>query len=392
MKFVVDANMPFGKQVFSMAGDVIVVPGSDISATHLKDADALLVRSVTQVNEELLSGSPVKFVGTATIGEDHIDKEYLAENKIGFTSAQGCNANSVSEWFTAAILHTADLLNMRLKNKTLGIVGVGNVGKRILEKALALGMKVIINDPPRQEVEGDSHIGDPLPKDISLPFSPLSELLKTADFVTVHVPLTRDGNHATNQMFDSEIFSKMKPTAVFINASRGDVVDEPALRDALDNKTIATALLDVWHNEPTISIPTLQRTMLATPHIAGYSYDGKINGTQMVFDACMRHFNLDYVWDKSDVPEPVFPQFSINVMKNESDENVLRRIIYAMYPILADDNRLRNEIFNTDNKSFVRLRKTYPIRREWHHTKINIGHSSDTLNKILQGLSFNISS
>jgi erythronate-4-phosphate dehydrogenase len=394
MKIVMDENIPFGPELFSRIGDVRTLPGRGIKPSDLKDVDALLVRSVTRVDEELLSGSPVKFVGTATIGDDHIDKEYLHRSRIGFSTARGCNANSVSEWVVCSILHAADILGIRTRDLTLGIVGVGNVGRRVFEKARALGMNVLLNDPPRADAEA-AHRGLPLREDETQEFVGLDPVLERADIVTLHVPLTREGVHATHRLIGAEQLRKMKASAVIINSSRGPVVEEEALRLALSGGVIRAAMLDVWVNEPDISPSTLERVLIGTPHIAGYSLDGKANGTRMVYEACIRFFGMHPEGQKLRLPPPAVREMTLDFAEDETGDESVRRVLSAAYPILRDDARLRAQfrLFPPDQTGvrFDWLRKTYPVRREWHSIRLKIGKDSmHPSAAVLGGLGFRV--
>ena len=392
MRFVIDENMPFARDVFSTIGDAVALPGRKISNADLKTATALLVRSITRVDESLLKGTAVQFVGTATIGEDHIDKEYLRQAGIGFASAQGCNANSVSEWWTAAVLCAAEDIGFDISGLTVGIIGVGNVGHRVWSKARALGMRVLLNDPPRADSEG-RHSGDPLPGSETAEFVSLKTVLAESDIITVHVPLTEDGPYPTQRLLGASEFKAMKPSVIYINASRGDTHDEAALQAALDSKLIRAAILDVWENEPGISNETVRRTLYGTPHIAGYSLDGKINGTAMVFDACMRHFGIKAAWDRSNVPPPPFPNIDVQC-KTYDPLAVLRRVVLRLYPFREDVERFRGVLSQPDTsaagKLFDHLRKTYPERREWHHTTLSLSGADKKLESIFRGLGFKI--
>ena len=265
--------------VFLPSGEVEVLGGRDITSQKVADADALLVRSITPVNEQLLSGSRVRFVGTATIGFDHVDLAYLERNGIGFASAPGSNANSAAEYVIAALLEIGRRHNIRLEGKSIGVIGVGNVGSRVARKCEALGMHVLRNDPPLQRQTGDPQ------------YVPL-EALYDCDFITIHTPLTREGIDKTFHLADAGFFSSLKPGAVFLNASRGAVVDSPALQQAIRAGRLRAVVLDVWEDEPDIDTGLLEMVDLGTPHIAGYSYDGKVAGMIMIYNALCAHFHL----------------------------------------------------------------------------------------------------
>ena len=258
LSILVDENVAYARESFGRVGSVRVLPGRRITAADVERVDVLIVRSVTRVNEALLAGSSVKFVGTATIGCDHVDVEYLRGRGIAFASAPGSNATSVAEYIVAALLLSAHARQRPLEGSALAVIGVGNVGARVAEKASALGMRCVLNDPPRQR---NSH--DPA-------FVARDEALSQAEYVTLHVPLERTGPDATVGMAGRAFFDLMQSDAVFLNTSRGAVVDEEALASALDSGRVSHAVLDVWQREPDIDPQMVGRAFLATPHIAGY--------------------------------------------------------------------------------------------------------------------------
>ena len=299
MKIVADGNIPFVKECFSTIGEVKVVPGRQIKPEVLADADCLLVRSVTKVNEKLLAGSKVRFVATATIGFEHIDTEYLAKNKIGFASAPGSNANSVAEYIVAALLSVGKKHKIKLEGKSIGIVGVGNVGSRVAKKCGALGMKVLLNDPPLQRQTGDSK------------YLPI-EKLYDCDFITFHTPLTFEGIDKTFHLADEKFFKSLKPGCVFINSSRGGVMDTQALKAAMKSGKLKAVILDVWENEPNIDNELLRMVDIGTPHIAGYSLDGKIAGMIMIYEAACKFFGLKPQRTiENYLPAPLVPEIRI---------------------------------------------------------------------------------
>ncbi|MDA0991845.1 MAG: 4-phosphoerythronate dehydrogenase, partial [Verrucomicrobia bacterium] len=255
MKIVCSANMPFVEAAFDTLGDVICKQGRDIGPDDVRDADILAVRSTTKVTRELLAGSRVRFVGTATIGTDHMDLDYLAAAGIDWCYSPGCNANSVAEYVTAALLHLANQHGFTLAGKTIGIVGVGNVGRRVLEKAQALGLKVLLNDPPREREQDDS-----------ADFHPIDVVLAQSDILTLHVPLTHDGPDATHHLVDAAFLKKLKPGAIFINAARGPVVETDALIATIRSGAISHAVIDTWEGEPAYRHDLLPLADIATPH------------------------------------------------------------------------------------------------------------------------------
>lgn len=354
MKIIADRNQPLIREAFAQLGEVVVLPVSEITPAVLRDATALIVRSTIKVDENLLRGSAVKFVGTFTIGFDHVDLTYLHSAKIGFAAAAGCNANSVSEYFCAAMLTYAVEKKLDLRDKTVGVIGVGNVGKLVAEKARALQMRVLLNDPPRAKIEGAQNFVD------------LSTLLKESDFVTLHVPLEKNGADATYKMANDDFFAAMKNGAVFINSARGKVIDDAALLNALNRGKIAAAILDVFYSEPQISPVLLPKLFLATPHIAGYSYNGKVNGTKIIFAALCKYFNINATWNA----QPFMPSPEISHIDIQSDADFYTEmddVVSAIYNIRADSKRF----FATPEK-FRELRDHYPQRLEFPHTTIAV--------------------
>ncbi|MFA6186144.1 MAG: 4-phosphoerythronate dehydrogenase PdxB [Phycisphaerae bacterium] len=373
MKIIADENIPFVKECFSSAGDCQTCHGRKISNEILKDADALLVRSITKVNEELLAGTNVKFVATATIGFEHIDIDYLAKNNIGFSSAPGSNANSVSEYITSAILNLADKYNFDVTKKSIGIIGVGNVGSRVEKKAKALGMKVVLNDPPLARKTGDKK------------YRTLKEIFD-CDIVTCHTPLISDGIDKTFHLADEAFLKSLKKGAIFINSSRGKVHDTNALKNAISSGKFTAVVLDVWENEPNIDSELLDMVDFATPHIAGYSYDGKVAGMIMIYEAFCRHFGVEITQKIGDfLPRP---QISEIFIKN-NEKKPLRFAVSSLYDIRKDDAALRwlkNEPADKRGAFFDGLRKNYPVRREFQNTTISVNDAS--LKSVFEGLGF----
>jgi erythronate-4-phosphate dehydrogenase len=359
MKIVADPNIPFVREAFGPLGEIVLVPGRAITGESVRDADALLVRSVTRINASLLDGSRVQFVATATIGTDHVDEQYLEAHGIGFSSAAGSNANSVAEYVVAALLELADRRKFRLRDKTLGVVGVGNVGSRVVRYAQALGMRVLQNDPPRQLAEG-------LPEFVSL-----ERVLGEADIVTLHVPLLETTRH----MFHHDNLNRV----LLLNTARGAVVDNRALLKAMDGDRIPAAVLDVWENEPNILPELLDVVDLGTPHIAGYSFDGKVGGTRMIYEALCRYFKVPVTWQPN---LPLVPPMKVSV---DRGEGALREIIRQAYAIRRDDAALRASV-----RSFDKLRAEYPVRREFHNIELVIRGGDDELVTALKALGFRV--
>jgi erythronate-4-phosphate dehydrogenase len=378
VKIVADTNIPFVKECFSSAGQVTVVPGREMSAETVADADALLVRSVTEVNERLLAGSKVKFVGTATIGFEHIDVDYLEKNGIGFASAPGSNANSVAEYVVAALLETGQKYNFDLDGKSVGIIGVGNVGSRVEKKCRALGMGPVLNDPPLKRQTGDEK------------YRPLQELFDS-DFITLHTPLTFEGRDKTFHLADENFFNSLKDGVVFINTSRGGVVDTDALKKAIKNLKIKATVLDVWENEPDIDTELLDMVDIGTPHIAGYSYDGKITGMIMIYKALCKHFGLEQVHKIDDfLPVPSKPEIKLKV-KECSPQQVIKAAVDGVYDVTEDDKNLRRILNMPLGKrcaTFDRLRREYPVRREFQNTTVVFSDEYNNVTEKLRRIGF----
>jgi erythronate-4-phosphate dehydrogenase len=373
MKIVADPNIPFVPEAFGSLGDVRLVPGREIRADTVRDADILLVRSVTPVNAALLDGSRVKFVATATIGFDHIDREYLSQRGIGFARAEGSNANSVAEYVVAAMLSVARFRKFHLRDKTLGVIGVGNVGSRLVRYGEALGMRVLQNDPPRQRAEKLPH------------FVSLERVLAEADIMTLHVPLAHDGEDATFHLFDKDRLDALEDRQpILFNTARGAVVDNRALLKAIDGERLGGVVLDVWENEPNISPELLDVVDIGTPHIAGYSFDGKVNGIRMIYDAVCKFFNVPPEWTPK-LPPPPIPQLRVLVEPATDDEDALRDAVHRIYNIKGDDAALRNEI-----RSFDKLRAEYPVRREFFNTEIVLRGASEELRAKFAALGFKV--
>lgn len=343
MKIVADDKIPFLKGVLEPFFEMVYLPGGKIGPADVRDADALITRTRTRCDRALLAGSKVGFIATATIGFDHIDTAALRELGIDWTNAPGCNAASVAQYLACVL---ADF-RIPLAGKTLGVVGVGNVGSRVVRVGEAFGMRVLQCDPPRAEREGGSR------------FRPLDELVAEADFLTFHVPLERGGGHPTFHLADAALLAAMKPGAVLINTSRGEVVDGSALKAALQAGSIGGAVLDVWEHEPEIDLELLELVRLGTPHIAGYSTDGKANGTAMSVQAVGRHFGvIEYTgWTPYSLPVPEQPLIRLDAALPESEQ--LSAACRASYDIRFDDAQLR-----ADPAGFERQRGNYRIRRE----------------------------
>ncbi len=471
MKTIVAETVMLGREAFETLGDVEVIPDRIIGLEHLQDADALIIRSKTNVTPELLEGSSVRFVGTATAGFEHIDFQTLEEKGIGWCASPGCNADSVADYVTAALLHLPielvpthksivgcsyrlpvfgkrSLCGVRrgrflntgkrrlhhstqplnrggvLEGKTLGVIGVGQVGSRVAKRAEALGLRVLLNDPPRaarefpmsgknppptmegKEIEyrilnaehSTSNVQRPIqeipcgegcPKggvglsDEGSDFSSLETLLAQSDIVTMHVPLITEKPWPTLQMADSRFFEKMKRGSVFINASRGKVLDSDALLHAKENGIVSHAVLDVWDPEPCIRLDVQGIADIGTAHIAGHSLEGKLNGTVHVYREACHFFEIEPTWD----PAPFLPAIEVPELeidpRGKSDNNVMAEAVAAVYDIAADDTALRDapETFDT-------LRANYGVRREFFNTRVTLSEERPELVQKLRTLGF----
>lgn len=347
MKIVADENLAFTEYFFADFGEIQQAAGRTLTHADVKDAEALLVRSVTQVNAELVQDTKLKFVGSATIGTDHLDIAALEQYNIAWSNAAGCNAQAVAEYVITALLHLKPELIDANDSFTLGIIGLGNVGSRLAVMAKLLGWKVIGHDPfvQREQIEQVD----------------LSTLLKTADAISTHVPLTKTGNHPTYHLINAEALVQMKPTAILINSARGPVVEEAALIVDIQ-QTQRAVVLDVFEHEPEISEQLLNLIRLVTPHIAGYSLEGKARGTQMIYDAFCSTFNYPATKQfETQLPvcEPYFKERDLKA--------VLKQYLTQIYDIARDDANLRACLKDgkVEQKAFDYLRKTYPLRREW---------------------------
>ncbi|ADO47666.1 4-phosphoerythronate dehydrogenase PdxB [[Enterobacter] lignolyticus] len=349
MKILVDENMPYARELFSRLGEVKAVAGRPIPQHELDDADALMVRSVTKVNEALLAGKPVKFVGTATAGTDHVDDAWLAQAGIGFSAAPGCNAIAVVEYVFSALLMLAERDGFSLADRTVGIVGVGNVGGRLQKRLEALGIRTLLCDPPRADKGDDED------------FRTLDELVQEADILTFHTPLFKDGPYRTLHLADDALIRRLKPGTILINACRGPVVDNAALLARLQAGQPLSVVLDVWEPEPELNTALLERVDIGTAHIAGYTLEGKARGTTQVFEAYSQFIgHPQQVALDSLLPAPEFGRVTLH---GALDESTLKRLVHLVYDVRRDDAPLR-KVAGIPGE-FDKLRKNYLERREW---------------------------
>jgi erythronate-4-phosphate dehydrogenase len=381
MKIVCAETVLLGKEAFSSAGTTQVVPDREITRDHLDDADALIVRSKTAVDHDLLHGTPVKFVGTATAGTDHIDKDSLESQDIYWCAAPGCNANSVSEYLICALLVLARRHGFDLEGKTIGVIGCGNVGSRVAAKCAALGMQVLRNDPPLAAASTDPD------------FFPLEHVLGASDIVSLHVPLVRHKPWPTERMADYLFFEQLKPGAVFVNSSRGSVCDYDALMEARRCGAVSRMILDVWNPEPAFRTDVLKLTDLASPHIAGHSYEGKLNGTIACYNDFCNFFEIPKNWNvAASLPEPDVPTIKIDCTGRD-DEELLLDMVRQVYDIETDDRLIREAAVCGDidrARNFDALRRSYRMRREFMHTAVDAKNAGGSLPEKIKAFGFSL--
>ncbi|WP_432473952.1 4-phosphoerythronate dehydrogenase PdxB [Amphritea sp. HPY] len=354
LKIVADENIPAAELLFSGFGEVVRRPGRQLSATDVADADLLLVRSITPVNEALLAGSKVRFVGTATIGTDHIDQRYLQEKGISFASAPGCNADAVTEYVLSVLSLLAGEQGFKLQDKTLGIIGVGNVGGRLQARLEQIGVKLLLNDPPRQQSEGGE-------------FCELHNLLQQADIICMHTPLVKGGDHPSLHLLNKSNLSLIKQGAILLNAGRGPVIDNQDLLEWHRQREDVTLVLDVWEHEPRVDAALAERVRIGTPHIAGYSLDGKIRGTYMLYHAFCAANGIEPQLTLGEcLPQDNAPELELSGCVDPA------KAIHQVYDPRQDDARFRDSLLDQAEqpKQFDLLRKHYPVRREFAAVKL----------------------
>jgi len=358
LQIVTDVNIPCVESAFGRFGDITRYPGREIGPEEVRTADVLLVRSVTSVDEDLLRNSAVEFVGSATIGTDHVDETYLDEAGIAFAHAPASNADSVADYVVAALLRVAQRRGVSLKGQTVGIVGCGNIGGRLARRLPAFGLTVLKNDPPRAEATDGAH-----------DFVALDTVLDRADIVTCHVPITMEGPHPTDHLLGDEELRRLNADAWVLNTSRGRVVDNEALLTALREEQVGGAVMDVWEGEPTPTPALVEAADIATPHIAGYAYDGKVRGTTMLYEALCAHLGVEPTWSADAVLAPDSP----DALRCQAPDPRLPRtdwldhLARQAYDLPADDARMRGYLEKPSEERgdyFRHLRATYPTRRE----------------------------
>ncbi len=374
MKILADAHIPYLRGVAEQFGDVEYLSGNQFSRETIKDKDALIVRTVTHFGEEILSGTNVKLICSATIGYDHIDTEYCDTHNIAWRTAPGCNANSVEQYVTASLLHLADKYQFDLKEKTIGIVGVGNVGSKVEISCKKLGMRILLNDPPRYKREkrrgGEKAI-----------FVDLETIKRESDIITLHTPLTKTGKYKTYHLADERFFDTLGKKPFIINSCRGSVVDNVALKNALKSKKVSGAVIDCWENEPDINTELLQLVDIATPHIAGYSADGKWTATKMSLE------NLNNFFGSGIDPIKLMPLPSPeNMVINLNGIAPTNQLAYAIWHTYNPMQETKN-LQENPNK-FYWFRSHYPLRREYYAYEVK--NASPEIVPVLKQLGFNV--
>jgi erythronate-4-phosphate dehydrogenase len=373
MKFVIDDNIPYIKGVFEPFGDVLYRSGSSISPEDVNDATALIVRTRTRCDASLLEHASVTCIATATIGYDHIDTDFCDKKGIFWANAPGCNAASVEQYVASALCTLSQQKGFSLQGKTLGVVGVGHVGSTIAKLAERLGMRVLLNDPPRSRKEGAQG------------FCSLSTVLRESDIVSLHVPLLYKGMDATFHMVDEAFIQQLSRTPILINTCRGEVMHTQTVYEARKKGLLSGLVIDCWENEPNIDVKLLNVADIATPHIAGYSRDGKANATTMVVRFISKTLQLGIDnWQVDSIEEPKTSQIRVDG-NNMSDEAIVAEAILGTYDILRDDKALR-----LHPALFEQLRSAYPVRREFPACTLSLVNVSESIRLQLKQLGFNM--
>lgn len=381
MRIVVDQNIP-GAEVFARHGEVIRLAGRNMQAADVRDADALIVRSITKVGHKLLQGSKVSFVGTCTIGTDHLDIPWLDGQEVAWSNAPGCNARSVVEYVLAALRLLSVRKQAPLAERCFGIVGVGEVGQRLANLLQGLGYQVLLCDPPRQH----GSRAPAVTAEISGEFVSLDSLLEQADVICLHTPLIESGNWPTRHMLDAKRLERLRPGSWLLNAGRGPVIDNSALYEVLQQRKDLSVVLDVWEHEPRINSRLAAQCDLVTPHVAGYSLDGKIRGTELVYQAFCRHFALPV----GELPEyPAGQLVSLEAGPTLTAEQLLLRLSALFYEPLVDDAALRATLdlaVDKQAEAFDVLRKNYPERREMPGLRLLLPAGRPDLEQVARAL------
>ncbi len=375
MHILADENIPLVDEFFAGFGKIRRMPGRSINRAALENVDVLLVRSVTRVDREMLEGSAVRFVGTCTIGTDHLDLDYFEQAGIEWASAPGCNARGVVDYVLGGLLALSEVRGEALARRRFGVVGAGEVGGRLLEVLRGLGWDVRVCDPPRQVREA----GD---------FVSLDEILAECDVISLHTPLTLGGDWPTFHLFDQARLSRLRPGTWLINASRGAVVDNAALRDLLLQRPDLEAVLDVWEGEPQVDVALAGLCRIATPHIAGYSLDGKLRGTAQIYAALCAARGVEPAIELAQLmPGPALTELAF--ASSAEPAEMLATLCRAVYDPRRDDADFRRSLLGNEAQrraGFDLLRKQYPPRREIDGLKVRIGGHNPALATIVEAL------
>ena len=367
MKILADAHIPYLRGVAEQFGEVEYLPGNQFTRDAISEKDALIVRTVTHFGEEILSGTRVKLICSATIGFDHIDTTWCDTHGVAWRTAPGCNAASVEQYITASLLYLAEKHQFDLKEKTIGIVGVGNVGSKVEIACRKLGMRVLLNDPPREEQEGSALFVD------------IKTIQREADIITFHTPLTKTGQHKTHHLADDRFLVSVEKKPFIINAARGGITDNQALKKAIHNGNIAGVVIDCWENEPEIDKELLQLADIATPHIAGYSADGKWTATKMSLENLNRFFNMGI--ENPHYQEIPIPRESIINLQGIAPAYQLQHAVWHTYNPITETTALK-----LSPERFYWFRSNYPLRREYPAYRIL--HADATVFDTLLSLGF----
>ncbi len=380
MKILADENIPHIRELFSPFAKIVSCEGRGISAEKVRDIDVLFVRSVTQVDKALLENSSVRFIGTATIGIDHLDTTWLDKQGIKYINTPGCNAVAVAEYVLSGLFVIAEQFAIDLRTSKIGIIGAGNVGTAVSHRLEILGIPFGLYDPPLENA-GDKR-----------PMMSEQELM-TCDFITVHVPLTsaEQSQWPTTNMINEHFFNKMKALKYLINSARGHVIDGQALKNWLDSDNEHQAIIDVWENEPSIDSELLEKCFLSTPHIAGHTREGKSRGTLMLYHAFCKHFGFEDTLSDVEIIKRDLPKDIIHLNQEQSFMEALSSAIWKVYDIRDDDKALRGGLTKDITKHFDRLRKSYKVRREFNAHRLDLVSLPDGSRRTLQELGFRTS-
>jgi erythronate-4-phosphate dehydrogenase len=373
IKVVADDGIPFLREIPGKYTSVSFLPGHLITRNSLLNADALLVRTLTRCNENLLKDTSVKFIGTATIGTDHIDTAFCETHSIRWTNAPGCNSGAVLQYIGSALSFISAKSGHSLSGKTLGIIGAGHIGRKVVTLGHLLGMKVLVNDPPRQRTEGPAG------------FCSLDQVLDESDILTLHVPLARTGTDPTWYLLDENRLPGRRPDSWLINTSRGEVIDGKALKSLVKKGDAPRLILDVWENEPFPDKEMIAAAEIATPHIAGYSLEGKANASAAVVNELAHHFGIPDLHWFPDLPDTPAGKIIRIPAGRKSTEEVILEAISASYPVARDDARLRNSPEN-----FAEIRKRYEYRREFPAFCVSLADSDTETENALKRLGFGV--